>query len=285
MPASQSVDRVRRPPASSTRSAGSTSPVVVRTPVTCGTPGRAAGPVTRPSTRTPRRTETRGSSTAAAATTDSTTGRRPVTTRNRSSPGCAAPSCIPGGRGCSVSTSAQPAASRRSVRPGSSLSQTSRKREWSVCAWWNCATPERRQEAQASAGPAGAPSGSASSTVTSWPSRASTMAAHNPTTPPPQTTIPAMCPTSPDPRGVRPRCRTRARADRVGQDLRPRASASPGRAARRRGGAGRRGCHRCRRWRCPPTTRPGGRRAAGRCSSRAEAASVPGRQSTNSSPP
>ena len=46
----------RRPIASTTRSAETSSPSVVRTPVTCGIPFAVDAPVSRPTTQTPRRT-------------------------------------------------------------------------------------------------------------------------------------------------------------------------------------------------------------------------------------
>ena len=73
---SHSGSRERRPIASTTRSASSSSPDVVRTPVTCGTPVplRASSR----STPTPRRTSTRGSASAALPITCSTVVRRAV---------------------------------------------------------------------------------------------------------------------------------------------------------------------------------------------------------------
>ena len=84
--ASQAGRAERRPLASITRSAGSSSPASVRTPVTWMAPGAAAAPVSSPATATPRRTVTPGVSSAAAATDRSTMALRPVITSKRSSP-------------------------------------------------------------------------------------------------------------------------------------------------------------------------------------------------------
>ena len=71
---SQSGSAERRPPQSMTRSARSSSPSVVRTPVTWGTPPMASAPPSSPATVTPRRTSSPGVSSATEATARSTTG-------------------------------------------------------------------------------------------------------------------------------------------------------------------------------------------------------------------
>jgi hypothetical protein len=122
---------------------------------------------------------------AAAASTDSTTGRRPVIVTSLSSSGSRCQPVIAGGIAASWSSRTQPAASRSSVSPGSSASSTWRVRASSTCGWRNWATPLRSQPSQAwSAGAAG--TWSRSSTVTSWPSLASSIAVVSPTTLPPQ---------------------------------------------------------------------------------------------------
>ena len=84
MASSQFGSRERRPIASTMRSAGTSSPSIVRTPVTCGIPFAADGPVSRPTTETPRRTGINLSATLA--TAYSIVGRRPVIVINCSSP-------------------------------------------------------------------------------------------------------------------------------------------------------------------------------------------------------
>lgn len=84
MASSQFGSFERRPIASTMSSAETSSPSIVRTPVTCGIPFAADGPVNRPTTQAPRRTGR--SLSATLATAYSIAGRRPVIVMNRSSP-------------------------------------------------------------------------------------------------------------------------------------------------------------------------------------------------------
>jgi hypothetical protein len=85
-----------------------------------------------------------------------------------------------------------PAASSAGSTPGSSASRTIRKRARKKWGSRNWLTPFRSQPAQASSAVRGGGSGSRSSTVTAWPSLASSIAAFSPQIPPPATTISAM---------------------------------------------------------------------------------------------
>ena len=178
-----------RPIASTTRSDASSSPELVRTPVTCGRPPFMR--VVRPATSTPRRTRTRGSFAATEAKTCSVVVRLAVTETKRSSPSRAARSATAGGSRAIGSTTAAPAASSASRTSGSSRSSTRRTRGCRKCGWRNCTTPERAQPVQAASTASGAGVGSRSSTATSCPSRASSIAVASPQTPPPRTVISA----------------------------------------------------------------------------------------------
>ena len=178
--------------ASTTRSAVSTSPSSRADADDVRAPRhrpRRPPPARRP--RTPRRTVTRGSSAAAAAMTASNdrsaAGHEPQAS---SPPGAESvdrrrrrrEQVDPHAAGREQPRRSGQAAPRRT--PGGSRANR-------LCGWWNCATPLRSHDVQASPGAAGGGSGSASSTVTSCPSRASIIAEHRPMTPPPHTTIDA----------------------------------------------------------------------------------------------
>jgi hypothetical protein len=94
-------------------------PPSVSTPTTRAVP-LLSGPLTKPSTFTPRRTVTRGSFSAARACTYSTMGRRPVTKANWSSSGRGSRSVMNGGRLVTKFTQVPPFATRLSKTSGSS---------------------------------------------------------------------------------------------------------------------------------------------------------------------
>ncbi len=96
---SQSTSGLRRPIASTTRSARTSSPSLVRTPVTWGTPSIADGPVTqRFDADAPPDGDARRFRSPRSRTPTSPIGRRPVTNRNRSSSGRGSWSVIDGGK-------------------------------------------------------------------------------------------------------------------------------------------------------------------------------------------
>src|ERR1700722_17310607 len=200
MSVSQPGNADRRPLMSTTRSAVITSPAFVRTPVTCGTPASAEAPLTRPATAVPRRIRTPGAASAAAASTASIMTRLPVSNSKRSSPSCQPP-VIDGGSTLRMKFSrSAPASASALATSGSSASTTARNPPRKECAIRNWFSPGRCQRSHASLRSAGGPSGSRSSTVTSWPSPARSSAVPSATTPPPTTTICAMaCPRHPGP--------------------------------------------------------------------------------------
>ena len=124
---------------------------------------------------TPRRTRTPGVRRAAAATAPSSTGRLAVTVSNRSSPG-RNPPVNSSGRQVRTLKRNPPRASSSVSTSGSSASISLRHRgsmKWSMR---NCPTPRRSHPFQASSGSSMGSLTSRSSTVTSWPSFASSIA-------------------------------------------------------------------------------------------------------------
>ncbi len=116
----------------------------------------------------------------------SVTGRRAVSTSNRSSPGHGPPERAAGASATELRRTA-PAASMAVATSGSSASIAWRQRarnEWSM---WNWLTPRRSQACHEAAGGTGGGAGSRSSTRTRCPSRASSIPALSPLTPPPIT--------------------------------------------------------------------------------------------------
>ena len=185
--------------ASTTRSACSVSPESSPTPVTCGVPLPAR--MVSSFTAEPRRTSTPGSPSAAFPKTCSKVERRAVYVTNRSSPARGPASARLGGISPSTSRRAAPAETSASKTSGSSSSSTTRPAGCRKWAMRNCVTPSRDHPSHASPTDSGTRSASRSSTVTSCPSRASSMPPASPHTPPPNTTILAIC-GLPPPRAV-----------------------------------------------------------------------------------
>jgi hypothetical protein len=154
-------------------------------PTTCGIPSIAAGPVSNPSTPTPRRIVTPRAFWAAFANTHSPRGRRAVNVQSLSSIGRGARSVKNGGSGLRRSNRLAPARPSASGTSGSSASSNSRRPGMKLCGWRNCATPLRSQCSQAASADGGIGSASRSRTVTSCPSRASRRAVPSPQMPPP----------------------------------------------------------------------------------------------------
>ncbi len=191
-PASRSHEGIaeRRPPASTTRSARSSSPCSVTTPWTSTRPSQS-GAVTRPRTPAPRRISTPASA-AARAMTASISGRRPVMARKRSSPGRGPPVMAAGNTSSGLHSRA-PASVKAVATSGISARTVVVNRARKPCGRRNWLTPRRSHCSQARCGSAHPP-GSRSRTVTSWPSRWRSSAPPRPTMPPPTITMRAIAP-------------------------------------------------------------------------------------------
>ena len=217
--ASQLGRAERRPPQSMTRSARSSSPSSVRTPVTCGVPLIASGPQRSPATATPRRTVRFGTPPATDATARSMTARRPETASKRSSPSLTPPVTKSGASFTGLNRSA-PSRSIAAISWGSSCSTTWRYRARKRCGSRNWLTPVRSQLSHASAGVSGGPAASRSSTVTACWSVASSIPRPMPITLPPTTMTSAIALLLPSP--LRPaECTSGARPARSEFDTAP----------------------------------------------------------------
>ena len=183
----------RRPVASTTRSAWTTVAPPTVTPVTCGTPAIHSCPVTRPVAATPRQTVSPSVRLAACATAASSTGRRPVTVSKRSSPS-RLPPVISSGRAPSMLVRTPPRSSSPEITSGSSRSISARQRGSMKWSWRNWFTPRRSHRCHRSPARPRGPAAFRSRTVTWCPSRASSIPAVRPLSPPPITTICATCP-------------------------------------------------------------------------------------------
>src|SRR5690349_16511272 len=193
MAASRPLTGDRLPVASITRSAWTTVAPPMVTPATCGTPAIASCPVTRPVTATPRQMVRPSVCLATRATAASSTGRRPVTVSKRSSPS-RLPPVISSGRTPSMLVRTPPSVSSPAITSGSSRSITARQRGSMKCSWRNWFTPRRSHRCHRSPARPRGPAASRSRTVTWCPSRASSIPAVRPLSPPPITTICATCP-------------------------------------------------------------------------------------------
>ena len=191
MAASMPLTGDRLPAASTTRSAWTCVAPPMVTPATCGTPAIDSAPVTRPVTATPRQTVRPSVHLAAWATAASSTGRRPVTVSKRSSPS-RLPPVISSGRVPSMLVRTPPRASSSAITSGSSRSITARQRGSMKWSWRNWFTPRRSHRCHTSPARPRGPAASRSVTVTWCPSRASSIPAVSPLSPPPITTICAM---------------------------------------------------------------------------------------------
>jgi hypothetical protein len=166
----------RRPVASITRSTAR-SPWSVRTPVTCGgVPGTAS----KPTTRTPQRRVTPGSTRTARCRTQSRVERRVISIVSRSSPGHAVVSASVAGIWVDSGTSATPAASNPWYTSGSRSTSSSRHLSRMMCGCTICGAVGRNADTAAASTSAPGSNRSCSTMTSSCPARASSSEANRP---------------------------------------------------------------------------------------------------------